>query len=511
MTTKSELSPEDLASIIASMNEGVQLVDRAWRYVFVNQAAAAHGRTTVDALLGRTMMACYPGIDATPMFDLLRRSMEEREPGSMENVFRYPDGRTATFELRFIPCDLGVMILSFDVTERRRLEDQVVQAQKLEAVGRLAGSVAHDFNNALTVILSFSSLILDELSPHDPLHADIQAIKQAGERGADLTRQLLTFSRQQVVAPQLVDVSQALRTSEHTLRRLVGENIELVTHLQRGVDLVIVDPGQLDQVIMNLVVNARDAMPEGGRLTLETRNVTLDANYTNEHFGATIGPHVMIGVSDTGVGMSRETQARIFEPFFTTKEPGKGTGLGLSTVFGIVKRIQGNVWVYSEVGAGTTFKVYLPSAPEPQGGRRKLVATTPHSLSEAPANLRGSETILLVEDQEDVRLVTREILRRYGYHVLEARNAGEALLTCERHPRRIQLMLTDVVMPQMGGRELAERVADLRPDMLVMFMSGYTESGVIQHAILESDVVYLQKPIVPSTLVRKVREVLERD
>lgn len=499
------LDPEQLASVVAHMNEGVQVVDGDWRYRFVNAAAAEHGRTTVDALLGHTMMACYPGIDETPMFARLRECMDTGKRAAMENEFVYPDGGRGTFELRFEPCEVGVMILSIDVTERVKLQQQFLHAQKMEAIGRLAGSVAHDFNNALSVILSFSALILEDLKPYDPMRDDVLAIKRAGERAADLTRQLLAFSRQHAFAPRLVDLNATLHEAEHTLHRLVGEDVEIVFRTQRDLDLVRVDPGQIDQILMNLVVNARDAMPDGGKLTLESRNVTLDATYTNEHFGATNGPHVMLAVSDTGVGMDRETQARIFEPFFTTKEAGRGTGLGLSTVFGLVKQAHGNIWVYSEPGAGCTFKIYLPSAAGADGESSPV-----SEVDEVPASLEGSETILLVEDQDDVRLATREILRRLGYNVLEARNAGEALLFCERHPRTIHLLLTDVVMPQMGGRELAERLEPLRPDMRVMFMSGYTEAGVIHHAILDSNVVYLQKPIVPAELGRKVRATLAR-
>ncbi len=284
------------------------------------------------------------------------------------------------------------------------------------------------------------------------------------------------------------------------LRRLLGEDIELVTRLDRELSMVKVNRGQIDQVIMNLAVNARDAMPEGGKLTIETKDVMLDDSYVTEHFGVTSGPRVMLAMSDTGIGMSKETQARIFEPFFTTKEPGKGTGLGLATVFGIIQQCGGNIWVYSEPGSGTTFRIYLPIAAQVEESAQEVVE---------PITLEGTETILLVEDQDEVRMVAQHILRRYGYHVLEARNGGEALLTCEKHPRTIHLLLTDVIMPQMNGRELAERLLQVRPDMKVLFMSGYTENAIVHHGVLDSGVSYLQKPLIPEKLARRVREILE--
>jgi signal transduction histidine kinase/ActR/RegA family two-component response regulator len=382
----------------------------------------------------------------------------------------------------------------------RKAEAQLRHAQKMEAVGRLAGSIAHDFNNLLSVVISHSDLLLEDLKPVDPIRPDIESIRQAGERAATLTRQLLAFSRQQVLSPRIVDLNQAVQETEKMLRRLLGEDIQLVTRLDRGLFRVKVDPGQIDQVIMNLAINARDAMPRGGKLTIETQNVRLDQAYVAEHLGVTPGPYVMLAVSDTGVGMNQETQARIFEPFFTTKDVGKGTGLGLSTVFGIVNQSGGAVWVYSEPEKGATFKIYLPKADETEVEAAETVA---------PATLHGIETILLVEDQDEVRQVARQALRRYGYHVIEAANAGEALLACEQHPRAIHLLLTDVVMPMMSGREIAERLLKIRPELKVLFMSGYTENAIVHHGILDSGIAYLQKPIVPETLARRVREVLD--
>ncbi|MGC4088070.1 MAG: ATP-binding protein [Polyangiaceae bacterium] len=496
----SSIGYHDLAAVIGAMREGLQIIDREWRYVFLNPAAAAHGRQRPEALLGRTMMECYPGIESSDLFKMLERAMNERVPASMVNEFTYPDGVSKTFELRVDPCDVGVMVLSIDITEGRKLEEQLRHSQKMEAVGRLAGSVAHDFNNLLSVVLSYSVLVLAELKPVDPLREDILAIHRAGERAAELTQQLLAFSRRQVLEPRVVRLNEIVRDSERMLQRLLGEDIELLTNLDRGLANVKVDPGQMDQVIMNLAVNARDAMPHGGKLTIETSNAFLDESYVADHFGASSGPHVMLAVSDTGVGMDKATQSRIFEPFFTTKESGKGTGLGLSTVFGIVQQSGGSIWVYSEPGGGTTFKVYLPVAGDD-------AERAPESVR--PETLRGSETILLVEDDDDVRRVAREILRRHGYHVIDTKNAGEALLECERHARTIHLLLTDVIMPRMNGRELAERLTKLRPDLRVLYMSGYTENVIVHHDILDSGISYVQKPLVPDALALRVRSVLD--
>jgi two-component system, cell cycle sensor histidine kinase and response regulator CckA len=382
----------------------------------------------------------------------------------------------------------------------RQSEDQLRQAQKMEAVGRLAGGIAHDFNNVLSVILSYSDLLLSDLQPGDPMRDDVLEIQKAGTHAADLTRQLLMFSRQQVLEPKVVDLNDVIARMDKMLHRVVGEDVELLFIRSTSIGKVRVDPGSIEQVIMNLVVNARDAMPVGGKLTIETANAVLDEAYAAEHLGVKPGPHVLLAVSDSGSGMDRATQARIFEPFFTTKPIGQGTGLGLSTVFGIVQQSGGSVWVYSEVGKGTSFKVYLPLV---EGA---VDEAEPRS---ARATLRGSETILLVEDEAQVRAVALGILRRQGYRVLVAANGGEALLLCEKHSGMIDLLLSDVVMPQMSGPELARRLATLRPTTRVLCMSGYTDDAVIRHVALEAGIAFIQKPFTPDTLARKVREVLD--
>lgn len=381
-----------------------------------------------------------------------------------------------------------------------RTEQQLRQSQKMDAVGQLAGGIAHDFNNLLSVILSFSSMALDSLKPGDPLREDLKEISQAGERAAALTKRLLTFSRQQILEPRSIDVGQVTRGMEMMLRRLLGENVELEVSVSPELFPVLADRGQIEQVLMNLAVNARDAMPGGGKLTIEVGNVHLSGEYTNTHLGLSDGDYLMLAVSDTGTGMDREMQSRIFEPFFTTKERGKGTGLGLSTVYGIVKQSRGHIWVYSEPGEGTTFKVYLP-----RGARDNAV---PRVHAPVVARLNGSETILLVEDDDQVRKAARGILRRNGYEVLEAKNAGEAILMAESK-RQFHLLLTDVIMPQMSGMQLIERLRATRPDLRAVCMSGYTGEAAMRHGVLQEGVAFVQKPLTPEALLIKVREVLE--
>jgi two-component system cell cycle sensor histidine kinase/response regulator CckA len=389
-----------------------------------------------------------------------------------------------------------------DITERRMLEEQLLHSQKMEAVGRLAGGVAHDFNNLLTVIKGYSELMLNELSEKDPMRGEVEEVRRAAERAASLTRQLLAFSRRQVLEPKVLDLNSIITNMEKLLLRLLGEDVELQVSLSPSLGMVKADPGQLEQVIMNLAVNARDAMPRGGKLTLETHNHAIDETAAREHAVVHAGQYAMMAVSDTGMGMDPETASHIFEPFFTTKETGKGTGLGLSTVYGIVKQSGGYIWVYSEPGRGTSFKIYLPivkgGAADESGGRPTLTAS-----------YRGTETILLVEDEDGVRALIREVLQRHGYRVIDTRNGTEATDACERHEGEVHMLLTDVVLAQATGTELARQLIPMRPKMKVLFISGYTEEAIIHQGVLEKGTAFLQKPFTPNVLARKVREVLD--
>jgi two-component system cell cycle sensor histidine kinase/response regulator CckA len=426
-------------------------------------------------------------------------------PQRLQLTATQPDGSVRSVETIRInylddPNVGAVVSIIRDLTEQRRLEDQLRHAQKMEAIGNLAGGIAHDFNNLLTVILSYSDGILETLRPADPVYADIEEIQRAGERAASLTRQLLAFSRRQVLNPRVIDLNATLAETEKMIRRLIGEHIELVTLFDPELDKIKVDPTQVEQMLMNLVVNARDAMSQGGKLTIETRNVVLDANTANAVGAPVAGRYALLSITDTGIGITDETRTRIFEPFFTTKKE-SGTGLGLATVFGIVNQSRGAIAVHSTPGRGTTFRVYLPATTELEPAR---VAITRESQ-----RLRGAETILVAEDEEQVRTLVREVLRRKGYDVLAASSPGEALLIAERHPGPIHLLLTDLVMPQISGRELAGRLAVGRPNMQVLYMSGYTEDEEIQRQVDEGRAVFLPKPVTPEVLLRTVRELLD--
>jgi PAS domain S-box-containing protein len=396
---------------------------------------------------------------------------------------------------------IGTLSIGEDITERRSLELQLRQAQKMEAVGRLAGGVAHDFNNMLTAIFGYAEMIAEEFPEDSPVREDIGEIRKAAMRAASLTRQLLAFSRQQVLEPVILNPNDLVQDLDKMLHRLIGEDVELRLSLAPDVANVRADPGQLQQVIMNLVVNARDAMPQGGKLLIETANADLDAAYVQEHLPVVPGAYVRLSVSDTGVGMTADILSHIFEPFFTTKETGKGTGLGLSTVYGIVKQSGGYVWAYSEPGRGTTFKIYLPAVSEPAPGV-PIGATAERDLS-------GTETVLLAEDDEILRPLTRGVLEKLGYTVVSAANAEAAVALADRHVGPIHLLIADVVMPGASGRELARRLAQTRPDTRVLYISGYTDDAIVHHGMLEPGLAFLQKPFTPSALARKVREVLE--
>ena len=467
---------------------------------YTNAACAAiYGYSSADELIGQNWQVLIGADDWPPILaraeTVLRGGTVPPHPG-WQAVRR--DGKKIWHEsiVSRIMWEGRPAALAFilEITERKRLEEQFRQSQKMEAVGRLAGGVAHDFNNLLTIIIGNSDLLLQDIKPGDHSHELLGEIRKAGERSAGLTRQLLAFSRQQVLSPRVLDLNAVVTDAEKMLNRIIGEDVHLSTALMPGLRAVRADLGQIEQVLLNLAINARDAMPQGGRLTIETRNVELDS-------GMIKGSHVLLAISDTGCGMTEEVKTRIFEPFFTTKDAGKGTGLGLATVFGIVKQSGGHIEVYSEVGLGTTFKVYLPRVESMPGGPKSTIG-----IRTPP---RGTETVLLVEDEDGVRLLTRNVLRECGYTVIEAANGKEAMREAEGYPDSLQLLVTDVVMPGIGGRILAEQLSATRPHLKVLFLSGYTDDAVVRHGILHDQVHFLQKPFTPVSLALKVREVLD--
>ena len=439
--------------------------------------------------------------------ELVDRVLAGKPVNNVEVVLHRRDHstRTVLLSIELVPPSepgdaYALITMVVDVTERRSLEEQFRQSQKIEAVGRLAGGVAHDFNNLLTVIIGYNeSLDFDDALGESAREA-VQQIKLASERATVLTRQLLAFSRRQVLQPQTLDLRDVTQQVAPMLRRLMGEDVELVTRWGDRAAVVRADPGQIEQVLMNLAVNARDAMPQGGRLTVEIGNSELDAAFVATHPYVVAGPYVTLTVSDTGTGMPPETRARIFEPFFTTKPQGQGTGLGLAMVYGIVKQSDGYIWVDSEPGEGASFRIVLPAA-------RSRVQERPRAnVSRTPG---GHETVLVVEDEDALRELDRQVLMRYGYRVLHASSGPEAVATVKAHPGAIHLLLTDVVMPTMSGRELADILQAMQPEMKVLYTSGYTADTVLRHGVSEASMAFIQKPMSPPALARKVREVLD--
>jgi PAS domain S-box-containing protein len=509
-------SEEKYRSILESIQDGYFENDLAGNYIFVNDVTCKRLGYTKDELIGKNYRQFAREEDVRKLYRLyseLHRTGQPIEPFEAEYIRK--DGAIAVAELSVSLMKdpsgkpVGFRGTSRDITERKKaeeekvfLQEQLRQSQKMEAIGQLAGGVAHDFNNLLTVIKGYSQLSLLDLKEDSPLWGNIQEIEKATQRATDLTRQLLAFSRRQILDLKVLDLNVLLKDLEKMLRRIIGEDIELVTLLSQDLGKVRVDPSQIEQVIFNLAVNARDAMPSGGRLAIETANVELDEEYARAHVSVAPGRYVRLSVSDTGVGMTQEVKERVFEPFFTTKEKGKGTGLGLSMVYGIVKQSGGNIWVYSEPGRGTTFRIYFP--------RTQEEADTLHEREETDFFPRGSETILLVEDDALVRDLAGRLLEQQGYTVLKAADGQEALLVAKAHVgETIHLLLADIVMPQMGGKELADWLKISRPNVKVLYTSGYADNAIVHHGVLDPGTNFLQKPFSLKTLTHKVREVLD--
>ena len=475
-------------------------------HTYVNEGMARQLGYEREELLGKTPLYFKPEYDEDSYREILGPIVRgELRSHRFTTVHRHRDGYDFPVEvnLQYVAPEgekPRFIAIVRDITERQQLEEQLRQSQKMEAIGVLAGGIAHDFNNLLTAINGYSEIVLKKMPVSDPLHHNVEEIRAAGDRAAALTTQLLAFSRKQVMKPVVHNLNDVITNIEKMLRRIIRENIDLKTVLDPDLGNINADPGQIEQVIMNLVVNARDAMPDGGRLTVETQNIYLDEDYASEHIEVTPGPFARMTVTDTGAGMDERTQSQIFEPFFTTKGVGQGTGLGLSTVFGIIKQSGGDIRVYSEIGHGTIFKIYLPCVDK---------AVEKLRWAETGDDLTGTETVLLVEDEEVVRNLVREILATNGYTVLEAANGPEALSRCESYNGPIHLLLTDMIMPGMSGPELRDEVATLRPGIRVLFMSGYTDDSIMRNGTLDLDMSFIEKPFTPDSLSGKIREVLE--
>jgi signal transduction histidine kinase/CheY-like chemotaxis protein len=499
---------DELGLLADSFNDMAREIERAHRDVEGRMSAIRESQDRLQLIFDHVGDALFIADDAGHIIDanpaacvLGNQSLEQMKVHTMGEVL--PDDGVNVLDIRSAVFAPGVLVHTVrDLTRQRKLEDQLIQAQKMEAVGQLAGGIAHDFNNLLTVIMSYSSMLLIDIEEDNPIRGDIQEISAAAARAATLTRQLLAFSRKQVLQMQAVNVNDVVADVEKMLRRLIGEDISLTAHLAPDLARINGDPGQLEQVLINLAVNARDAMPNGGELTIATGNVDLSAEHGERHMGAPPGKYVMLAITDTGGGMTKEVQQRLFEPFYTTKGPGKGTGLGLSTVHGIVKQSGGDVYVYSELGHGTTFKVYFPRL---TAAAEQIATTAEHAV----ISPRGSETILLAEDDEALRALGERVLTAFGYNVLVARTGAEALRIVAEHKGHIDLVATDVVMPEMNGSQLVAIVLKARPGIRVLFMSGYTDDEVVRRGVIDGQTAFLQKPFTPDLLAHKVRQVLD--
>jgi two-component system cell cycle sensor histidine kinase/response regulator CckA len=501
------------------------LVWEAWGQPDENRVANDFVSDYLQTLLGYTSEEWL----STPGFWLTIVHPDDREAAALEAAATFANGGVARSEFRWVGRhgqivwveanytaikdssgqSVGLRGVTTNITDRKlaeealaKSEEQLRQSQKMEAIGQLAGGVAHDFNNLLTAINGYSELALRRLQPEDPLTRNIEEVRKAGNRAASLTRQLLAFSRKQVLEPCVLNLNAVISDLEKMLRRIIGENIQLRTVLAGDLKHVKADPGQIEQVLLNLAVNARDAMPDCGKLIIETANIDLDEEFARSHVGVKAGPHVALSVSDTGIGMTQEVQTHIFEPFFTTKGIGKGTGLGLSMVYGIVQQSNGTIWVHSDEGSGTTFTIYLPQV-------QKDASRAHESEAASDENVNGVETVLIVEDEDIVRNLASQVLRMHGYRVLEAANGSSALTICENSQEPIQLLLSDVIMPEMGGVELSNRLSLLRPDVKVLLMSGYTENAILNGVAVDKAPNFIQKPFAYDDLARKVRDVLD--
>lgn len=492
------LKTSEIDTLLERLDAGFFQLDRQLRIAYVNSVAGHLLKRRIEDLMDRPFFEAFPEMGASVFEQNFRQVLQDGTPLTFEVLFEKAPYKN-WYDVHVYSCHGGISVLFRVTTERRQLEEQLRLSHRLESVGRLAGGVAHDFNNLLMIISGYNDLLMGKLPEDDSRRDSCVHIQRAAERAADLTRQLLAFSRRQMLWPRTLDLNQAIQGLEKMLRRVISEDIRLELALAPDLHRITADPGQIEQVIFNLALNAREALPVGGHLTLETANVEFDESYVRTHVGSKVGSYVMLAVSDTGKGMDEETRMHLFEPFYTTKDVGKGSGLGLSVVYGIVKQSGGNIYVYSEPGHGTVFRIYLPCA---QAGQ-------PAPAPKAPVpDARGHETVLLVEDEDGVRELISTVLGLRGYRVIQATDGKEALRISETLDR-LDLLITDVVMPEMGGGELSRQLRQRYPKLRILFISGYTSSTIVHHGVVNPGTAFLQKPFSPQGLATKVREVLE--
>lgn len=499
-------SPEVAQNLIKltleQMHEGVQLIDHEYRYVYLNDAASKHGGLSRWDLLGKPMLECFPQLVGTDFWKVLERVMTQRRSEQMENFFERKDGSKTWYELHLEPHTIGVLIRSIDITSRKKVQEEYMHAQKMESIGRLAGGIAHDFNNKLGILTLYCEMAQNKFSTAPERIPDyLRKMQVAIQQATSLTKQLLAFSRKQVLDLKVSNLNELLIGTRSAIEKMVGENITLEYFLDKKLGNVRVDASQMDQVLLNLCINARDAMPKGGTITIETKNAELDEAYCKNHSEVHPGKYVMLSLSDNGAGMTEEVQKRLFEPFFTTKPKGLGTGLGLSMVHGIVRQSFGHIWVYSEEGMGSTFKLYFPLVTDEK--------ETGADNSGLVAAVAGIETILLVEDDALLREAFEHALKGAGYTVFVAEDAEKGRELFDKNKEKIHMLLTDVILPKKNGKVLSDDLRKIRPDLLVAFVSGYTENSIVHHGILDTESVLIQKPVSAEVLLSVVRQILD--
>jgi PAS domain S-box-containing protein len=505
---KRRKSEERYRNTLDSITEGCEIINPEWHHLFVNASAAKHSGHSREELLSQPLTTIFPGVEKSAVFAAFQHCMKDRAPQYIESELKLPSGGLRWYGISVQPIPEGIFVLTTDITERKqaeienaRLQQQFLQSQKMESIGRLAGGIAHDFNNMLGVIIGHAQMALDTINPADPLCTPLQEIAKAARHSADLTRQLLGFARKQTVTPKVLNLNSAIEESLNMLKRLIGEHIDLAWIPDKDLKQVKVDPAQINQILTNLTINARDAIENNGKVTIETGNVTLDETYCPIHQSCVPGEYVMMAVSDNGCGMDKNVLDHIYEPFFTTKKSGEGTGLGLATVYGIVNQNHGCISVYSEPGKGSTFKIYLPQY------HNSIKANTEEAGKKPSGG--GGETILVVEDEPAVLNLVETMLGRLNYKVIAANTSGEAIQLVQKYDANIHLLLIDVVMPEMTGRELSDQLSSMRPDLKKLFMSGYTADVIAHRGILNEGLHFIQKPFSFKDLAAKVREAIE--